>query len=343
VSTVSRAGSTSLVTVVGLACLFFFASRSFGQDDPGKAAFEKGGCEMCHGAGASGGIGPALVPLVQDLEELTRIVRGGLGQMPSIPQSKASDADIEAIYGYLKRLSGTLAPRSPSPASAVGLEDVNARIDRARVDHDLAALAAAVESTTSALSQIAIAERTAHLAAAYAAWEWVVQHPQPPPESAKLVDRAIDHVERAVQLNDRVADSHGFMAALCALRLTLGSSPSPTLSARIASELGRAKALDAEGPRVLLLGGVAGVLAPAAAGGIEAAERLLRRAQELLPGAATGFAWPAWTSADAAVWLGRALQQRGDRAGARKAYEEALRLRPNDQWIARVLLPSVIR
>ena len=328
---------------VVLACLIVSTSAGFGQEDPGKAAYEKSGCEMCHGSGASGGMGPALVRLVQDLDGLTKIIRGGLGQMPPVPPSKASDADIEAIHGYLKRLSGTIAPGSPSPASATDTENVNVRIDRARVDHDLTALAAAIESTTSALSQIAIAERAAHLAAAYAAWEWIVQHPQPPPESAKLVDRAIDHVDRAIQLNDRVADSHGFMAALCALRLTLGSSPSPTLTARVASELGRAKALDAEGPRVLLLGGVAGVLAPAAAGGIDAAERLLRRAQELLPEAATGFAWPAWTSADAAVWLGRALQQRGDRVGARKAYEEALRLRPNDQWITRVLLPSVMR
>jgi cytochrome c2 len=63
VSTVSRAGSTSLVTAVGLACLIVFASSSFAQDDPGKAAFEKGGCEMCHGAGAGGAMGPALVPL----------------------------------------------------------------------------------------------------------------------------------------------------------------------------------------------------------------------------------------------------------------------------------------
>jgi tetratricopeptide (TPR) repeat protein len=326
-----------------LACVIVSASPGFGQDDPGKAAFARSGCEMCHGSGAGGGMGPALVPLVKDLGELTRIVRGGLGQMPSIPQSEASDADIEAIHGYLKRLSGSFAPHSTPPPSAAGLEDVNERIDRARVDHDLAALAEAVDSTTSALSQIAIAQRTAHLAAASAAWEWVVQQPKPPPESAKLVDQAIDHVERAIQLNDRVADSHGFMAALCALRLTLGSSPSPTLTARLGRELTRAKALDPDGPRVLLLGGVTAVLAPAAAGGSEAAERQLRRAQELLPGAATGLAWPAWTSADAAVWLGRALQQRGDQAGARKAYEEALRLRPGDRWIAQVLLPSVAR
>jgi len=343
VSSVSRAGSTSLLTAVGLACVLVSAAASSAQDDPGKAAFEKGGCVVCHGASGDGANGPALVPLGQNLEELTRIVRGGLGQMPPIPQSKASDADVAAIHDYLTRLGGPPAPRATSPASAGGIEDVNVRIDRARLDHDLAALAAAVESTTSALSQIAIAERTAHLAAAYATWEWVVQQPTPPPQSTKLVDQAIDHVERALQLNDRVADSHAFMAALCALRVTLGSSPAPTLAARLGSELAQATALAPDGPRVLLLAGVTAVLAPAAAGGLDAAERQLRRAQELLPEAATGFAWPAWTSADAAVWLGRARQQHGDKAGARKAYEEALRLRPRDRWIAQVLLPSVAR
>jgi tetratricopeptide (TPR) repeat protein len=216
-------------------------------------------------------------------------------------------------------------------------------VDRARLDHDLAALAAAIEWTASALADLAQAQRTAHVAAAFAAWELVIQQPQPPAESAKLIDRAIDHVEHAVQLNDRVADTHGFLAALCALRLTLGSSPAATLGARVGAELARAKGLDASGPRVLLLTGIAGVLAPAAAGGSDAAEQALRRARELLPEAPTGFAWPAWTAADAAAWLGRARQQRGDRAGARQAYEDALRLRPGDQWVGQVLMPGVRR
>ena len=233
----SRAGSTSLLTAVGLACVIVSV---FAQDDPGKAAYEKGGCEMCHGAAGRGAMGPELVPLMLNLDELTKILRGGLGQMPPIPQSKASDADVAAIHEYLKRLSGPPAPRATSPASAAAIEDVNVRIDRARLDHDLASLAAVVESTMSALSQIAIAERAAHLAAAYATWEWVVQQPTPPPQSAKQVDQAIDHVERAIQLNDRVADTHAFMAALCALRSTLGSSPNHALTARVGTELGRA-------------------------------------------------------------------------------------------------------
>jgi tetratricopeptide (TPR) repeat protein len=200
-----------------------------------------------------------------------------------------------------------------------------------------------MESTRSALSQIAIAERGAHLAAAFATWEWVVQQPTPTPESAKQVDQAIDHVERAIQLNERVADTHAFMAALCALRSGLGATSTQDLAARVAAELGRAKALDPDGPRVLLLAGVTAALAPAAGGGPEAAEQQLRRALDLLPRAATGFVWPAWTSADAAAWLGRLRQQRGDVTGARQAYEEALRLRPDDRWIAQVLLPSLTR
>jgi tetratricopeptide (TPR) repeat protein len=335
---------TAVTAAVVLVWLVVFISPGYAQTDPGQAAYVKGGCEMCHGADAQGAMGPGLVPLVASADEFAKVVRGGLGQMPPIPRSQVSDADVAAIHAYLKRLGGPVAPPAAASGSASGVDDVNVRIDRARRDHDLTALAAAIESTSSALSQLAVAERSAHVAAAFAAWEWVVQQPQPPPESAKLVDRAIEHVERAIQLNDRVADTRGFLAALNALRLTLGSSPGPAVAARIAAELDRAKALDAEGPRVLLLTGIAGVLAPASVtGGIDAAEQVLRRAQQLLPEAPTGFAWPAWTAADAAAWLGRARQQRGDPAGARQAYEEALRLRPNDQWIGKVLLPSVVR
>jgi tetratricopeptide (TPR) repeat protein len=325
-----------------LAWLVASAPSASAQADPGRAAYEKG-CETCHGADARGAMGPGLVPLVINVEDLTKIVRGGLGQMPPLSTSEASDAEIAALHGYLKRLGGPVAPRPAAAASAPDSDDVNVKVDRARVNHDLDALAAAIESTTAALSQLAIAQRSAHLTAAQAAWEWVVQHPTPAAQSVKLVDQAIDHAERAVELNDRVADGHAFVAALCALRLTLGSSPAPTLTATIVRELDRAKALDADGPRVLLLAGVAAVLAPAAAGGLDAADQQLRRAQELLPVTATGFVWPAWTSADAAVWRGRARQRRGDQAGARAAYEEALRLRPDDRWIKDVLLPSVAR
>ncbi len=86
-------------------CLVFRAAAAFGQDDPGKTAYTRA-CETCHGPGGNGDAqGPPLVLLAHNLAELTAIVRQGVGLMPAMPRSEVSDADIEQLYSYLKRIS----------------------------------------------------------------------------------------------------------------------------------------------------------------------------------------------------------------------------------------------
>ena len=98
-----------------LVCLMFGAAAAFGQDDPGKAAYTRA-CETCHGPNGNGDAqGPPLVPLAHGRAELTAIVRQGVGLMPAMPRSEVSDADIEQLYAYLKRLSGgSMATRPQS-------------------------------------------------------------------------------------------------------------------------------------------------------------------------------------------------------------------------------------
>jgi cytochrome c1 len=71
--------------------------------DAGKTVFGRV-CEACHGVGASGGQGPALVPYEKELPELVAIVRQGIGLMPSIPRSQISDDEIAQVHAYLKSL-----------------------------------------------------------------------------------------------------------------------------------------------------------------------------------------------------------------------------------------------
>jgi quinoprotein glucose dehydrogenase len=70
----------------------------------GRAAYEKGQCKSCHGPDGNGGQGPALVPFNKDLQELTGIVRQGLGLMPSIPRDVVTDAEIDQILQYLRSM-----------------------------------------------------------------------------------------------------------------------------------------------------------------------------------------------------------------------------------------------
>jgi mono/diheme cytochrome c family protein len=88
------------------------------QQDAGKAVFARV-CESCHGPAGAGGQGPALVPFEKELPELVAIVRQGIGLMPSIPRAEISDAEIEQVHAYLKRL--TTADASGRQLSCCGV------------------------------------------------------------------------------------------------------------------------------------------------------------------------------------------------------------------------------
>jgi mono/diheme cytochrome c family protein len=45
------------------------------------------------------------VPFKKELTELIEIVRQGLGQMPALPRSEITDAEIEQVRAYLKSLT----------------------------------------------------------------------------------------------------------------------------------------------------------------------------------------------------------------------------------------------
>ena len=78
------------------------------QQEKGKAAYAKAGCDTCHGPGGNGsGQGPALVPFTLELPEFLTIVRQGVGLMPGTPRDRVSDNEIAEIRRYLIALSGS--------------------------------------------------------------------------------------------------------------------------------------------------------------------------------------------------------------------------------------------
>jgi polyvinyl alcohol dehydrogenase (cytochrome) len=97
----------------GLLAATVLSSPASAPRNSGKEVYSNA-CESCHGPGANGaGQGPALQPFDRDLQALTAIVRQGINLIPAIPRSVIGDAEIPALYAYLK----TLAARSAPPAS----------------------------------------------------------------------------------------------------------------------------------------------------------------------------------------------------------------------------------
>jgi mono/diheme cytochrome c family protein len=79
--------------------------------DPGKAAYVRGQCDFCHGPGGMGAMGPGLVPFAKSPGYLLLVVRRGIGLMPSHTPDIVSDADVRAIYQFLRRVESPAAPR----------------------------------------------------------------------------------------------------------------------------------------------------------------------------------------------------------------------------------------
>ena len=73
------------------------------EPPPGKAHYERV-CAGCHGQNAQGDVGPSLVPMTMDYDELLARVRQGGGEMPAISTTTLSDEQVKQVLEYLKSL-----------------------------------------------------------------------------------------------------------------------------------------------------------------------------------------------------------------------------------------------
>jgi len=73
-------------------------------DDRGEALYE-GHCRRCHGAGGRGTTqAPSLVPFHWTYEEALELIRHPVCDMPPVPESAVSDAQVKQIVAYLKTI-----------------------------------------------------------------------------------------------------------------------------------------------------------------------------------------------------------------------------------------------
>jgi tetratricopeptide (TPR) repeat protein len=105
-----------------------------------------------------------------------------------------------------------------------------------------------------------------------------------------------------------------------------------------------AKEMAPNNPRVLLVSGISAFYKPAAfGGGKDKARAAITRAIAAFPNDRPAAPMPAWGHAEAYAWLGQIEADAGNTAAARRAYQRALELEPEYNWVRLVLLPALDR
>lgn len=72
-------------------------------DETGRRVYEDK-CARCHGAEGRGGNGPRLVPFEWSYERALQLIRKPECDMPPVPASEVSDAEVAQLVDYLKTL-----------------------------------------------------------------------------------------------------------------------------------------------------------------------------------------------------------------------------------------------
>ena len=72
-------------------------------EEPGQRLYEER-CSQCHGAEGRGAKAPRLVPFNWSVGRAIELIRQPLCDMPPIPESEVSDADVAQIVAYLKTI-----------------------------------------------------------------------------------------------------------------------------------------------------------------------------------------------------------------------------------------------
>ena len=255
---------------------------------------------------------------------------------------------IAIVVAALSSATFAQAPENVRPpADAVradpGWAQMTARLEKAALEGPTADLRAIRSDLQRRIASPGPDETMLRYTLVYASYRMVNLPDVPSNERTDLLTEAVAQLQQVVKMNPKDAEAHALLGSVYGLQIA--ESPvirGMTLGPRASGALERAEEIDGGNPRVLLLQGVSAFNTPAMfGGGTDKAERFLRRSLERFAAEPAGKPWPNWGRFDAHVWLGQALLEKGDKAGARAEYDKARALAPDSGWLRYVLLPAL--
>jgi len=222
--------------------------------------------------------------------------------------------------------------------------DLTARIERAYLSDSMEELrsirAACLRALLGPLPQDKMP--LVRYAVAYVDWRMVFNPSVLDKEKDDMLEEAQSQLDQAIKADEKFAEAHSLLAGVYGAKISRSSLRGITLGPRAGSALTRAGKLEPDNPRVPLQDGIGAFNTPSMfGGGVDKAEKLLRRAIMLLDKEPVEKPWPNWGRFDAHAWLGQILIKKRDYTGARMEYEKALAIAPKSGWITYVLMPEL--
>lgn len=139
-----------------------------------------------------------------------------------------------------------------------------------------------------------------------------------------------------------IAETHALLSSVIGRSIGFHPMKAMLLGPESGSQMTAAVALAPDNPRVWLLRGIGAMFTPSQfGGGVANAEKHLKKAAELFETDHPVPPAPSWGRAEVYAWLGQAYQKQTKPADAVTAYNKALEIDPEFNWVRYVLLPSV--
>ena len=89
----------------GAAILLLLAVGAANPQDRGRDLYDANGCYQCHGHAGQGGAAVRIAPSPYPFEAFAQLVRRPANEMPAYAAAVLSDADLQAIYRYVRSMS----------------------------------------------------------------------------------------------------------------------------------------------------------------------------------------------------------------------------------------------